>query len=90
MPRPDTIEHPDVAPMDDWTGEVFARAAFWHRHGLIRPPQCAHARRGRPRLANPKRQITLRLDAEILDRFRETGPGWQGRINAALRAVLKT
>lgn len=43
------------------------------------------ARRGRPRSANAKRQVTLRLDPAIRDHFRAAGPGWQSRINAALR-----
>lgn len=44
-----------------------------------------HRRRGRPRVANPKTQVSLRLDADVLEKFRATGPGWQGRINEALR-----
>lgn len=43
------------------------------------------ASRGRPTLENPKKQITLRLDEEVVARFRETGKGWQGRMNEALR-----
>ena len=42
-------------------------------------------KRGRPRLENPKKQITLRLDAEIVAHYRKTGRGWQTRINEALR-----
>jgi uncharacterized protein (DUF4415 family) len=34
-----------------------------------------------------KQQVTLRLDRDILDRFRATGAGWQSRINTALRKV---
>lgn len=41
--------------------------------------------RGRPRAATPKVSTTIRLDAEVLESFRASGPGWQGRINAALR-----
>lgn len=40
---------------------------------------------GRPRSDNPKRQLTLRLDAEVIEHFRATGDGWQSRMNAALR-----
>jgi uncharacterized protein (DUF4415 family) len=41
---------------------------------------------GRPPLgAEPKKQVTLRLDADLLERFRASGAGWQSRINAALR-----
>ena len=36
-----------------------------------------------------KRQVTLRLDPDVLDRFRADGPGWQGRINAALRKAVE-
>lgn len=32
-----------------------------------------------------KEQVTLRIDQDVLDYFREGGPGWQERINAALR-----
>lgn len=40
---------------------------------------------GRPRSPSTKKQVTLRLDAEILDYFRAGGSGWQSRINRALR-----
>jgi len=32
-------------------------------------------------------QATLRLDRDVLDFFQADGPGWQERINAALRKV---
>lgn len=41
--------------------------------------------RGRPALENPKKQVTLRLDSEVVERFRSGGPGWQSRINQILR-----
>ena len=78
---------PEDAP--EWSDDVFERAAIYEGDKLIRPAQGTLTRRGRPRLDNPKRQVTLRLDAEVLDGFRETGPGWQGRINEALRKALK-
>lgn len=47
------------------------------------------AKRGRgPQKAPTKRLVSLRLDAEVVERFRATGPGWQGRINAALRKAV--
>lgn len=45
---------------------------------LLRP-------RGRPPKENPKAQVTLRLDAEVLQHFKDGGPGWQTRINAVLK-----
>jgi uncharacterized protein (DUF4415 family) len=32
-----------------------------------------------------KEMVSLRLDRDVLDFFQEDGPGWQDRINAALR-----
>ena len=42
-------------------------------------------RLGRPPKANPKIAVTLRLDRDVIDRFRATGQGWQTRINAVLK-----
>ncbi len=50
--------------------------------------EAAPVSRGRPRVETPKVSTTIRLDADILDKFRADGPGWQSRINAALREWL--
>lgn len=39
-------------------------------------------------LPTPKRQTTLRLDADLLDWYRAEGPGWQTRMNAVLRGYM--
>ena len=44
--------------------------------------------RGRPALENPKKQVTLRLDSEVVARFRASGRGWQSRINDILRKAV--
>jgi hypothetical protein len=31
--------------------------------------------------------VSLRIDRDVLERFQEGGPGWQERINQALRAA---
>ena len=36
--------------------------------------------------AEPKAQVTIRLDQEVLDWFKSQGKGYQSRINAVLRA----
>lgn len=43
--------------------------------------------RGRPSTGKARTPVTLRLDADVLEKFRATGPGWQTRINEALRAA---
>jgi uncharacterized protein (DUF4415 family) len=44
--------------------------------------------RGRPRLQTTKRLVSLRLDPDVVERFRATGPGWQSRMNEVLRQHL--
>ena len=65
---------PDDAPEldDDW----FDRAELRIGDTVIRP--------GRPR-GSAKRPISLRLDEDVLAYFRAGGPGWQTRMNEALR-----
>lgn len=77
---------PDDAP--EWTEEMFRRAAIYHGDKLIRPASGTLTKPGRPKSADPKQQVTLRLDSAVLEKFRATGPGWQSRINAELRKVL--
>lgn len=44
---------------------------------------------GIPFSAENKRQITLRLDADVLDFFRQSGKRYQTRINSVLRAYMQ-
>ena len=39
----------------------------------------------KPSLPGVKEMVSLRIDRDVLDFFQEDGPGWQDRINAALR-----
>jgi len=57
---------------------------------LIKLLKIGGARRiGRPVKENPKKALNLRLDADIVAAFQNTGPGWQTRINDGLRQMLK-
>jgi uncharacterized protein (DUF4415 family) len=38
-----------------------------------------------PSLPGAKEMVSLRIDRDVLDHFQEDGPGWQDRMNAALR-----
>ena len=40
---------------------------------------------GRPKAENPKIAVSLRLDQDVVARFKASGPGWQTRMNSALR-----
>ena len=70
----------DFAEVPELTEDWFARA---EPHEGGKP-----VRRGRPRIENPKQAVSLRLSQRVLGRFRQGGPGWQTRINAALEAWL--
>jgi uncharacterized protein (DUF4415 family) len=48
------------------TDEVFAGAAF--------------KKGGRPVSPNPRKLITIRLPASVIEKWRATGPGWQTRM----------
>lgn len=69
----------------EWTEADFARAKpldefpAYIRDVFVKRP-------GRPR-GSTKEQVSLRIDRDVLERFRATGPGWQTRINEALRRV---
>ena len=77
---------PDDAP--EVTDDFFDRAEIGIGDVVIRPAQGTLTRRGRPRLEHRKRQVTVRLDGDLVDRLKEAGPGWQSRINAMLRKAV--
>jgi len=64
------------------SGRDAAEAAF--KKATTKPVEAA------PKAAvvpGAKETVSLRLDQEVLAYFQEDGPGWQDRINAALRKV---
>jgi uncharacterized protein (DUF4415 family) len=84
-------EDPWIDPDDDaplWTEDHFRRAAVYENGKLVRPSDGTWTKPGRPKSDDPKKQVTLRLDSIVLEKFRAMGPGWQSRINAELRKAL--
>ncbi|QBR40978.1 hypothetical protein EHF36_10315 [Kerstersia gyiorum] len=45
-------------------------------------------RLGRPRLGTPKVAVTIRYDKDVIDAFKAGGPGWQTRMNEALKRAV--
>jgi len=68
---------PDDAPK--LTREWFERAELRDGDRVVR--------RGRPRSDAAKQAVSLRLDPDVVAWFRNTGAGWQTRINEELRRV---
>jgi uncharacterized protein (DUF4415 family) len=90
-PNPELIDDESPELTDEW----FARAkpASEVLPGLIGKAAATDVvspRRGRPALATPKQHVNIRLDPDVLDAFKRRGPGWQTRMNAALREWLAT
>ena len=77
---------PDDAP--EWSEEMLSRAEIAEGGKVLRPATGTVRGRGRPRVEAPKRQISVRLDQDVLAGLKTTGPGWQNRMNQALREWL--
>jgi uncharacterized protein (DUF4415 family) len=60
-----------------------AEAAF--QAATTRPAEPAPAQPLRPALPGAKELVSLRIDRDVLEHFQADGPGWQERINEALR-----
>ena len=73
---PDAGILPQQLNLDNFTSAI-EKADLYHGEKLIR--------RGRPPVEKPKQAISLRVDADVLDYFKASGPGWQSRMNEALR-----
>ena len=86
MIRPVDLTDPENP---EWTVTDFARAAG--PDALSETELAAFPRtrlRGRPRIAEPKLAVSLRLSPSVVRHFRGTGPGWQARINDILEAAI--
>lgn len=82
-----TWTDPDDAP--EWDEADFRKAEFKIGDKLVRPATGTYAKRGRPRLDKPKQLVTLRLDPDVLARLRESGPGWQSKVNEILKKAAE-
>lgn len=60
------IKPEEYEELPEMTDEMFARTVF--------------KKAGRPKSANPKQMISLRLPQEVIARWKATGPGWQTRM----------
>lgn len=80
----EVMDHPE------WTEEDFKRARPARD---VLPPsffeELEKRRRARGvQKAPTKKLVSLRLDADVLEKLRDSGPGWQSRANAALRKAV--
>jgi uncharacterized protein (DUF4415 family) len=64
------------------TGSAFDRAEAAFKSATTKPAEPAPRTNAVP---EGKELVSIRLDRAVLEHFQQDGPGWQDRINAALR-----
>jgi uncharacterized protein (DUF4415 family) len=67
------IQPDEYEELPELTDEMFARTVY--------------RKAGRPRSANPRQLISLRLPPEVIARWKATGPGWQTRMARRLEKM---
>jgi uncharacterized protein (DUF4415 family) len=73
----------------EWTEEDFAEAKPFAEAFPALAEKMRKNVGGRPKLAAPKVAVSLRLDRDVVEKFRATGAGWQTRINDVLRRAVE-
>jgi uncharacterized protein (DUF4415 family) len=77
----------------EWTKADFAKATKWPsgiRLKDLTPSALAQIVRKRgPQKAPTKVAVSIRLSPEVISHFKAKGPGWQSRIDDALRKIAK-
>lgn len=86
-PNPETID----AENPEWTKEDFARALPFSQlpESLQAKLRSLKKPRG-PQNAPTKEVVTIRLSRDVVERLRASGPGWQTRVDTALRQWIET
>lgn len=85
-PNPEMID----ADNPEWTEEDFARAVPFSQlpESLQEKLRSLKKQRG-PQKAPTKEVVTMRLSRDVVERLRASGPGWQTRVDAALRQWIE-
>jgi uncharacterized protein (DUF4415 family) len=75
---------PDDGP--EWTQDQIDRAEFAINGKVIRPMQGTLTRPpGRPKLADAKQVVTLRLPPSLIERYKREGADWRARMADAIK-----
>lgn len=79
-------------PIDDdapeWTKEDFARAKPFKEVFPEQFKSWETARRGRPPVDDPKRQITLRIRGSLVDALKSHGRGYMARVEKVIEEAI--
>jgi len=77
---------PEDGPYDPNDAE--ATRAWFAQADLIRKGKVVRRGKRGPQKAPTKKLVSLRLSAEVIEHFKAEGPGWQTRIDGALREAI--
>jgi uncharacterized protein (DUF4415 family) len=90
-PNPERLDNDAPEATEEWFAKARpAKDVLADLMGADVAKEMLKPKRGRPPVSRPKEHVNIRLDADILDAFKDRGAGWQTRINTALRDWLKT
>ena len=90
-PNPELLDDDAPEATDAWFSKARpAKDVLPDLVGAHAAAQMLKPRRGRPPSPQPKEHLNIRLDADVVRSFRQTGAGWQTRLNDALREWLRT
>ena len=79
--RAAALSDPDAQPLSDVQMDRMRPA-----HEVVPHLVAAQLRgRGRPKVESPKEKLAIRLDPEVIEAWRASGPGWQTRMGETLR-----
>ena len=74
----------DVSYNPEWTPAAVKKAKPFSE-AFPELAESIRRARGRPPLGQTKKPVTIRLDTDVIAKFKSGGPGWQTRINDALK-----
>ena len=87
MPKPKPTDASDENPA--WTDAEFAAAVPFSRLPERLQKKLSTVRGRGPQKTPTKVRTALRLSPEVIEHFKAGGPGWQTRIDDALRATIR-
>lgn len=86
VPDPEMID----AENPEWTDEDFARAVPFSQLPASLQEKLRSLKKLRgPQKAPTKEVVTIRLSRDVVEQLRASGPGWQTRVDAALRQWIE-
>lgn len=71
--------------LPEWTDDQLDRAELAISGKVVRPANGTLSRAGE---VSTDSEVTLWVDEDVIERFREGGPGWQDRMSEALRKAV--